>query len=97
MLLGTPGKNQAFALLFQHMSIDQNETRKSFMENRMKESQNKEIKTVCGGLLKDPTRFPSAEYQNQELYFCTQACLRAFQKNPVAFLAGEIEHPTGSD
>jgi len=79
------------------MSIDQNEKRYGFMENRMNDSQTKEIKTVCGGLLKDPTRFPSAEYQNEELYFCTQACLRAFQKNPAAFLAGEIEHPTDSD
>ena len=51
------------------------------------------FKAACGGTLKDPSQYPSAEYQGERIYFCTRACLRAFQKNPDAFMAGEVEHP----
>jgi YHS domain-containing protein len=50
-------------------------------------------KTACGGKLKDPASFPSAIYRSQQIYFCTIACLRVFEQNPVPFMAGEIEHP----
>lgn len=50
-------------------------------------------KTVCGGKIKDPADFPSANYQGERIYFCTRACLRVFEENPDPFIAGEIEHP----
>lgn len=53
-----------------------------------------ERKTVCGGTLKNPEKFPSVEYRGERLYFCIEACLQAFEQDPEWFLAGEIEHPT---
>ena len=52
-----------------------------------------EFITACGGKLKDPTKYPSAGYRGERVYFCTQACLEAFLLNPDPFMAGEIEHP----
>ncbi|PKN91451.1 MAG: hypothetical protein CVU44_19020 [Chloroflexi bacterium HGW-Chloroflexi-6] len=49
---------------------------------------------ACGGRLDTPQRYPSALYREQRVYFCTEACLKAFQKDPDRFMAGEIEHPT---
>ena len=54
-------------------------------------------KTVCGGKLKDTAGFPSAVYQGEQVYFCTRACLRAFEEDPDPFMAGEIEHPLDDD
>lgn len=51
------------------------------------------LKTACGGVIKDPDRYPSAMYRGERVYFCTQACLRAFLLDPDRFMAGEIEHP----
>ena len=59
----------------------------------MSEQQGKEIKTVCGGILKDPQNYPSAEYKGEFVYFCAQGCLNAFEKDPDRFIAGEIAHP----
>lgn len=50
-------------------------------------------KTVCGGKLKDINGYPSALYRGEQVYFCTRACLRVFEQNPEAFMAGEVEHP----
>ena len=50
-------------------------------------------KTACGGFIKDPSRYPSAEFHDEQIYFCTQACLDVFLKDPEPFMAGEIEHP----
>jgi len=50
-------------------------------------------KTICGGSLSEPSKYPSAVYENETIYFCTRACLRVFEENPDAFIAGEIEHP----
>jgi len=49
--------------------------------------------TACGGKIKDPSKYPSAEYRGETIYFCTQACLSVFLLNPDPFMAGEIEHP----
>jgi len=49
--------------------------------------------TVCGGKLKNPEKYPSALYRGEKVYFCTQACLSAFEQDPDRFIAGEIEHP----
>lgn len=56
-----------------------------------------ECKTACGGKLKDPSGFPSALYRGERIYFCTHACLRAFQGDPDRFMAGEVEHPIHED
>ncbi|MEJ5240095.1 MAG: hypothetical protein WHS87_02745 [Anaerolineales bacterium] len=54
-------------------------------------------KTACGGTIRDPEKYPSAVYRGERVYFCTLACLRAFEQAPDAFMRGEIEHPTESD
>jgi YHS domain-containing protein len=56
-----------------------------------------EYKAACGGQLKEPTDYPSAIYQGKPVYFCTRACLRVFEQNPDAFMAGEVEHPQEDD
>ncbi|MBE3040501.1 MAG: hypothetical protein IMZ62_17020 [Chloroflexi bacterium] len=55
--------------------------------------QDKKAVAACGGEIKDPQRFPSTIFQGERVYFCTQACLRAFESDPERFMAGEIEHP----
>lgn len=52
-----------------------------------------EFQTVCGGKIEDPQNYPSAVYRGRPVYFCTRACLRAFELDPERFMAGEIEHP----
>ncbi|HNK62725.1 MAG TPA: hypothetical protein PKL78_02465 [Anaerolineales bacterium] len=56
-----------------------------------------EIKSACGGTLKDPSAYPSAMFHGERVYFCTKACLKAFLAEPEAFMAGEIEHPLEED
>ncbi|MBI4731785.1 MAG: hypothetical protein HY781_06600 [Chloroflexi bacterium] len=53
----------------------------------------RELLTACGGKMKDPERFPSAIFHGERVYFCTNACLSAFESDPERFMAGEIEHP----
>jgi len=62
--------------------------------NQPAPSNEPETRTVCGGKISDPDRYPSALYRGQRVYFCTRACLQAFESNPDRFMAGEIEHPT---
>lgn len=54
-------------------------------------------KTVCGSAILDPSRYPSAMYKGEEVYFCTNACLRVFKLDPDPFVAGEVEHPHEDD
>ena len=53
--------------------------------------------SACGGILKDPENYPSAEYRGERVYFCNLACLRAFESDPDGFIAGEVEHPTDEE
>ncbi len=53
--------------------------------------------TACGGTLKDPSGYPSAMYRGKRVYFCKEACLRAFEQDPDRFMAGEIEHPVKNE
>lgn len=53
--------------------------------------------TACGGKISDPSRYPSALYRGQRVYFCTRACLDAFETAPDRFMAGEIRHPADED
>lgn len=55
------------------------------------------IETACGGILKEPEKYPSAEYRGKRVYFCTKACLRAFEQSPDAFMSGEVEHPADDE
>jgi len=56
-------------------------------------SQQNETFTVCDGKINDPDLYPSALFRGERVYFCTRACLRAFESDPERFMAGEIEHP----
>ena len=56
-----------------------------------------EYMTVCGGKFKDPTSYPNAKYRGETIYFCTRACLRAFEQSPDAFMAGDVDHPVEED
>jgi len=53
--------------------------------------------TVCGSVIRDPDKYPSAIYRGEVVYFCTGGCLRAFHGEPDRFIAGEIEHPDDED
>ncbi|MBI4733097.1 MAG: YHS domain-containing protein [Chloroflexi bacterium] len=55
--------------------------------------QDKKALSACGGEIKDSECFASVIYRGERVYFCTQACLRAFEADPERFMAGEIEHP----
>jgi YHS domain-containing protein len=49
--------------------------------------------TACGGRIYDPSRYPSVRYHGREVYFCNEACLKAYLADPDRFMAGEIDHP----
>jgi YHS domain-containing protein len=55
--------------------------------------QDKTAVTACGGEIKDPENYPSALFRGERVFFCTQACLRAFKSDPERFMDGEVEHP----
>ncbi|MBN8654434.1 MAG: hypothetical protein J0M11_01765 [Anaerolineae bacterium] len=55
------------------------------------------IKSACGGTLKDPSAYPNAMFNGERVYFCNQACLKAFLSAPEAFMAGEVDHPLDDD
>jgi YHS domain-containing protein len=60
-------------------------------------SEGNEAVSACGGRIKDSNQYPSALYHGERVYFCSRACLRAFEAAPEPFMAGEIEHPTESE
>lgn len=55
------------------------------------------FKSACGGTLNDPSAYPSAMFNGERVYFCNQACLKAFLSAPEAFMVGEVEHPFDVD
>lgn len=71
--------------------------RSDIMTSQIPSSQQNEIKSACGGTLKDPSRYPNAMFNGERVYFCTNACLKAFLAQPEAFMAGEVEHPLDDD
>jgi YHS domain-containing protein len=62
-------------------------------DNSNQSSDSSQAKTACGGTISNPENFPNAVYGGERVYFCTLACLKAFEENPDPFMAGEIEHP----
>jgi YHS domain-containing protein len=63
----------------------------------MTETKLPKYKTACGGGINDPSNYPSAEYRGERVYFCTNACKRAFEQAPDDFMVGDIEHPLDED
>ncbi|MEZ0395703.1 MAG: hypothetical protein ABWK53_04635 [Anaerolineales bacterium] len=57
------------------------------------ETAEQKLLTACGGKIDDPQKYPSAIFRGERVYFCTLACLKAFETDPERFMAGEIEHP----
>jgi YHS domain-containing protein len=57
----------------------------------------KEVFTACGGKITDASSYPGALYHGERVYFCTRACLKAFEAAPDPFMAGEIEHPLSDE
>jgi len=57
------------------------------------ENHKKSVETACGGKIKDPSLYPSSEYEGNMVYFCTEACRLAFHVDPDRFMTGELEHP----
>jgi len=53
--------------------------------------------TACGNKINDPERYPTALFQGKRVYFCSQACRRAFESDPDGFMAGKVEHPNDED
>jgi len=49
--------------------------------------------TACGGILKDPTKYPSRIYQDKRIFFCSEECLLEFDENPEQFMSGKVLHP----
>lgn len=52
-----------------------------------------EVLTVCGGKISNPDAYPSSVFKGQQHFFCTASCLEIFLQDPIAFLAGKVEHP----
>jgi len=50
-------------------------------------SQGHQALTIWSGMIKDTTRYPSALYKGERVYFCTRACLRIFKTDPDRFIA----------
>jgi YHS domain-containing protein len=90
-------KNIIFALTFANSYLTV--TQRNILKPRSKagmtanEQSTASAKVVCGGKIKDTSRYPSAEYKGKKVYFCTAACREAFFIAPDQFVAGEIEHP----
>jgi YHS domain-containing protein len=53
--------------------------------------------TACGGILKDPSQYPSREYKGRQVYFCNQECLREFEEDADRFMSGKVMHPIGRE
>jgi YHS domain-containing protein len=51
-----------------------------------------EIPTACGDRITELYRYPRVLYKGQEVFFCTVECLKQYQKDPKAFMTGEIIH-----
>jgi YHS domain-containing protein len=51
-----------------------------------------QYETACGDQVDVPWRSPIVKYRGRQVIFCTVDCLKQFQKDPDAFMAGEIVH-----
>jgi len=58
----------------------------------MEQSEESVSKSACGGSLTDPGVYPITDHDGIRVYFCTRACLRAFEENPDGFMNEEVGH-----
>ena len=56
-----------------------------------------DLKTACGGTLREAGDHPSVEVRGQRIYFCRKACYRVYLTDPERFMAGAIPHPLEED
>ncbi len=47
--------------------------------------------TACGEVITNPDDYPSAIHNGKRVYFCTAACLEAFQTDPKHCMADTLE------
>ena len=52
-----------------------------------------DLKTACGGNLREAGDRPSVEVRGQRIYFCRKVCYRVYLTDPERFMAGAIPHP----
>lgn len=52
----------------------------------------KEIKTVCGGMIRNPEDHPTTIYLGERIYFCAESCLEAFQEDPEGYIESTQDH-----
>ncbi len=52
----------------------------------------KEYFSACGDKVDVPWRYPIVTYKGRQVIFCTVDCLKQFQKDPDAFMSGEVVH-----
>ena len=51
-----------------------------------------EVHSACGDRITELYRYPRVLYKGREVVFCTVDCLKQYQKDPEAFMTGEIIH-----
>ena len=51
------------------------------------------IDPVCGMQVDPDHAAASTVHEGQQIYFCAEGCLRAFEKNPQKYLSGEHHKP----
>jgi len=48
--------------------------------------------TACGDRADAPLRCPRVMYQGREVLLCSVDCLKQFQRDPQAFMSGQVIH-----
>jgi len=51
-----------------------------------------DIKTVCGGMIRNPEDHPTAVYRGEKIYFCADSCLKAFEQDPEGYIESTQDH-----
>lgn len=62
------------------------------MTNNAPPSPEKGYFSACGDKIDVPWRYPIVRYKGCQVIFCTVDCLKQFQKDPDAFMSGEVVH-----
>lgn len=56
-----------------------------------------DLKTACGGTLREAGDRVSVEYKGRRVYFCRKACYRVYLTDPDRFMKGQVPHPLEED
>ncbi len=62
------------------------------MTNNAPQPTPKQYSSACGDTIDVPWRYPIVSYKGRQVIFCTVDCLKQFQKDPDAFMSGEVIH-----